>query len=495
MSDLAKAKQPRNLYPMWTVIALFMMFLFGYVVPGWGPVTPLGAKIFGVFIGALLMTIFTNQTFWPALMALFAMVFHGYLSANAALSGWLGSSTVAQFLFLTALSGALADSGAPVVIARRLLNPRITGGRPLLYIFVYFMTVLLVSTLFNAGTAVILIMFPIWDGIREAAGYKKEDPICKLMLLGTYLAAAGSYILPFKGIHLATITIVRSIMESYGLAFDGAAYFISTTSVLVGFFVVYTLFIGFVYRCDLEPMRSFDIESVEGLSNAGDKFNKRQIILLIALIIGILYNITAAVVPTTSSFFQVYTSLTATWVWILIIAVLCIFQEDGKPFLKGPKIMKDHTLWTIVCLIGAFSLLGGAISSDDLGIKAWIGNLLEPMLGNAAWPILIISAVAIATIGTNFMNGMPVSFALSTVMMPFACNLELTAGINSTVLGAAIIFCGQIAFMTYGAMVYAALLLDRPEIDQKFIWTRGSITVGIYIVVASILFTIFGYVL
>ena len=496
MSETATVKQKRDLYPMWTAIALFLMFGLGFVFPnGWAMVTPLGAKILGVFIGALVMTIFTNQTFWPAIMALFAMVFHGYLSANAAMTGWLGSNTVVQFIFLMALCGSLSDSGAPVVIARHMINSKIAKGRPLIFIFMYFMAVVVVGALLSTGTATILLMFPIWDGIRVAAGYKKEDPLCKLMLTGTYLGAVGAYILPFKGVHLATISIVQGIMSNYDLTFDGAAYFISTTAVTIGFFIVYTLFIGFVFRCDLKPLQSFDVSTMEGMDKEGMKFNKRQITLLIALGIGILYILSSFFVPTDASWYPTYNGLGSTWVWIAIVAVLCLVHVDGKPFMDGPKVLKDHTMWTIVCLIGAFSLLGGAISSDDLGIKAWIGSLLEPLLGNAAWPILVITAVVIATITTNFMNGMPVSFALSTVMMPFACNLQINSGINGSVLGAAIIFCGQVAFMTYGAMVYAALLLDREEIDQKFIWTRGAITIGIYIVVGSILFTLFGYIL
>lgn len=496
MSEMAKMAQKRSLYPMWTVIALFLMFGFGLIFPnGWAMVTPLGAKILGVFVGALIMTIFTNQTFWPALLALFAMVSHGYLTSAGAMTGWLGSNTVVQFIFLMALCGALSDSGAPIVIARHMINSKIAKGRPLVFIFIYFMAVVVVGALLSTGTATILLMFPIWDGIRQAAGYKKEDPLCKLMLLGTYLGAVGAYILPFKGVHLATISIVQGIMENYGLQFDGGAYFISTTAVTIGFFAVYTLFIGFVFRCDLKPLQSFDVATMEGMDQNGMKFNKRQLILLAALGVGVLYILSSFFIPETVSWYSVYNGIGSTWVWIGIVAVLCLVHINGKPFLDGPKVLKDHTMWTIVCLIGAFSLLGGAISSDDLGIKAWIGSLLEPLLGEAAWPILVVTAVVIATISTNFMNGMPVSFALSTVMMPFACTLQLDTGINGTVLGAAIIFCGQIAFMTYGAMVYAALLLDREEIDQKFIWTRGSITVGIYIAVASIFFTLFGYIL
>ena len=50
------------------------------------------------------------------------------------------------------------------------------------------------------------------------------------------------------------------------------------------------------------------------------------------------------------------------------------------------------------------------------------------------------------------------------------------------------------AFMTNGAIAYATLLLGREEMTNKFIFTKGLVTNGIYIVVASVICIIFGYI-
>lgn len=488
------AVKKRDLYPMWVILALFMMFIFGNIVPAWSVITPLGVKILGVFIGTLLMTIFTNQTFWPSILAIFALVFHGYLTSGEALSGWLGSNNIAQFIFIMALCGALSDSGAPVVIAKRMIGSKLAAGRPLVFIYVYFLAIVLASMLLSPAATVILAL-SLWDGIRDAVGYDKHDPFCKLMALGSYLAVLGSYVLPFKGIHLATISILSTSMEGFGIEFDNAAYFISSLAVVLAFLLVYTLFIKYVFRCNLKPLQEFKASSMEGMDEGSLKLNKRQIILLSALVVGVLYIVSLMFLPETLPWFEVYNGLSATWIWIAIVAVLTMFKMDGEPFLVGQKIMSNHILWNIVALMGAFSFLGGAISSDDLGIKAWIGVVLEPLLGGASWPVMMFVVVAISAIVTNFMNGMPVSFAMSTITMPFACALALQQGLNVTVIGAAILMSGQVAFQTYGSIVYAALLLNREEIDRKFIWTRGTITVGIYIVVGTVLFSLFGYIL
>ena len=40
-----------------TIVALLMMFVFGYVCPTWSTVTPVGLKVLGAFIGWLILVI------------------------------------------------------------------------------------------------------------------------------------------------------------------------------------------------------------------------------------------------------------------------------------------------------------------------------------------------------------------------------------------------------------------------------------------------------
>ncbi len=496
---MATVKKKLDLYPMWTVIALFMMFGFGKVVSPWSELTQMGVCMLGVFIGALVMTIFTNQTFWPAVLAIVAMVFHGYMTASEALTGWFGSSTLQQFIWIMALCGALKASGAPVIIAKKMLNLKVCKGRPYVFIYMFFCATAVVAALLSTATATILLMYPVLDGVFEAAGFdpviKNDMDFKKEMLLGTYLAAIGAYILPFKGIHLSSIAIISATLEGFGLTFDSRAYLISTLLCWIVVMLLFLVCIRFIWKTDVTKLTTFDMASMEGMSKEDLKLNKRQIILLCSLGIGVLYILSLLVLPETWVGYVTYSGMTSTWIWIAIVAVLCMIKVDGEFFINGAEVLKDSTLWGVVALIGCFSFCGTAISSDALGIKMWILEILSPLLGDMPWIPLVFVVILIATLTTNFMNGMPVSFAMNSIAVPFACVMATTVGINASVLGAAIVFSAQYAFLTYGSMVYAALLLSREEMDKRFIFTKGWCAIGAYIIAATLVFGICGYVL
>ena len=106
----------------------------------------------------------------------------------------------------------------------------------------------------------------------------------------------------------------------------------------------------------------------------------------------------------------------------------------------------------------------------------------------------VILCVVISTVFTNITNGMPVSFTINAVCIPLACTMQMNGGGNATILGVATILSAMCAFMTNGAIAYATLLLGREEMTNKFIFTKGLVTNGIYIVVASVICIIFGYI-
>ena len=178
-----------------------------------------------------------------------------------------------------------------------------------------------------------------------------------------------------------------------------------------------------------------------------------------------------------------------------MFAILSMMRDkDGKPFVNGVKILQNKTMWGIVAVAGCFTIVGGAIASDDYGIKLAISNLLAPILGNASWPIMVIFCVVISTVFTNFTNGMPVSFTINAICIPLACTLQMAGGGDATVLGAATILSGMCAFLTNGAIAYAPIMLGREEMTNKFIFTKGVVTNIIFIVVCSVICIVFGYI-
>lgn len=482
-------------YYIFTAISLCFMFLFGTVVPPFAGITPVGMSMLGVFIGVLVATIATGETFWPALLGLFAMVICDYATAGELLKTWFGNTTIQQIIWVMALTGAVTESGAVNVLARKVLKIKALQHHPMRLITTLLLAVLICSALVSSPTTMLLLWYPILDGICEMCGVEKDSDLKRELLLGIYIAAMGAYVLPFKGVHLSSVAIISGIMESSGLVFDNAAYLLVATLVVLAVVLVYILFIRFVWKTDLTPLKEFNVDKM-GLKDSDLRMTGKQKILLGFMIFGIIFLLSGMVLPKDSSIFVFYNKIGSTWVWIILFAILCLIREKtGKPFIDGVKLLQSKTMWGIVAVAGCFTICGAAIASDDLGIKNAIAAVLGPILGNASWPLLVILCVTISTVFTNFTNGMPVSFTINAICIPLACTLQIQGGGNATILGVATILSGMCAFLTNGAIAYAPILLGREEITTKFVFTKGVVTNGIFIVLASALCIIFGYLL
>ncbi len=492
---MAETRKSNATYYVWSVIALVLIFGFGRVVPAFAGITPVGISVLGIFLGVLIAILATGDTFWPSIIGLFALVICEYMKASDVLSAWFGNATIQQIIWVMALTGAVTESGAVSVLARKVLGIKGLQGHPVRFITVLFMTMLVCSALVSSPTTMLLLFYPILDSVCEMCDIGKDSELKRELLLGLYLAAMGAYILPFKGVHLSSIAIISGIMEASGLEFNNAIYLGVATLVVVLFIVLYIVFMRFIWKTDLSKLGNFDRDKLN-FTEKDLKMNARQKTLLGFMLFGIIFLLLSMVIPKNSAFFAFYSKIGTTWIWIVLFAILCFMRTgEGKPYINGVKLLQSKTMWGIVAVAGCFTILGTAIASDDLGIKAAISTGLSPVLGSATWPVMVILCVAVSTIFTNFTNGMPVSFTINAVCIPIACSMQLAGQGNATVLAVATILSAMCAFLTYGAIAYASLLLGREEMTNKFIWTKGVITMFMYIVVASAVCILFGYIL
>lgn len=487
-------KSKNTTYYIWCAVSLAFMFLFRVIVPPFAGITPEGITVLGVFFGVLIATVATGETFWPAVLGLFALVWGQFATGRDLLGSWFGDATIQQIIWVMAVTGAVTDSGAVNVLARKLMKLKIMQGSGVRFLSIFFLLVMVCSALVSSGTTIILLFFPIVDSIAEVCGIEDDSDLKRELLLGTYISAMGAYVLPFKGIHLSSIALISGILDAQGLEFNNAAYLITATLVVLAFVAGYIAFIRFVWKTDLTPLKNFSFEKM-GITEEDCKMNKRQVILLSVLLLGILFLLASMFLKKGTVLFEYYNRIGSTWVWIVIFALLSMFRDaDGKPFINGVKLLQSKTMWGIVAVAGCFTICGRAIAADDWGIKNAIANVLTPVMGNSQWPILVIMCVAISTVFTNFTNGMPVSFTINAICIPMAAMLQKQGTICATVLAVASILGGMCAFLTNGAIAYAPLLLGRKEITNKFIWSKGVVTNVIFVVVASVICIVFGYV-
>lgn len=70
-------------------LSFFIMIFFNYL-PAVEPITPLGMKVLGVFIGTVLLISLVDIT-WPSLLAIILFSFTGVMTVNEAIIGSIGS--------------------------------------------------------------------------------------------------------------------------------------------------------------------------------------------------------------------------------------------------------------------------------------------------------------------------------------------------------------------------------------------------------------------
>jgi sodium-dependent dicarboxylate transporter 2/3/5 len=490
------AKNKNTVYYFWTVVSLLLMFGFRLVVPPFAGINEMGITVLGTFFGVLIATMTTGQVFWPSLLGLFSLVWGQFDTGAGILATWFGNSAIQQIIWVMALAGAVADSGVFNLMVPKLLRFKFLNGHPIRLLLALFLTILIFTALFITPTLMIVLIFPIIDSIAEMCGIKKDSDLKRVMLLGSYIAAMGSYALPFRGIHLSSIAIISGIMNENGLQFDNGAYLLTTMTILTLMLIIYVIFIKFVWNVDLTPLKEFKFEKMD-LKEEELKLNKRQKILLGFMVVSITYLLAGLFITNPETpLFNYYQRIGNVWIWIAAFAVLCILRtKDGTPFINGTKILQSKTMWGIITVAGLFTICGRAIASDAYGIKPAIMGVLAPVLGSNSWPILVILSVVISAVFTNITNGMPVSFTINAIAFPIACQMQNAGMVNATVLAAASILGAMCAFLTNGSIAYAPLLLGREEITSKFIWTKGVVTLGIFIVVACIICIAFGFML
>ncbi|MBR4808144.1 MAG: hypothetical protein IKZ65_06610, partial [Lachnospiraceae bacterium] len=360
---MTETKSNNASYYVWTLIGLCFMFLFGKIVPPFAGITAVGVSIIGIFIGVLVIILATNETFWPCVMGLFAIVMSGYTTASAILGTWFGNVTIQQIIWVMALTGAVTESGAVDVLARKMLSMKSLQGHPIKFITTLFITVLIGAALVSSPTTMLLLFYPIIDGICEMCGIEKDSDLKRELLLGVFIAAMGAYVLPFKGIHLSSIAIIKGIMEKVGLPFIDWVYLVVATLVVLVFVILYIVFMRFVWKTDLSPLKNFDVAKMN-FTKEQLTMNGRQKTLLGFMIFGIIFLIISIALPAGSPVLAFYNQIGSTWIWIVLFTILCLIRtKDGKPYINGVKLLQSRTMWGIVATAGCFTILGNAIAS------------------------------------------------------------------------------------------------------------------------------------
>ena len=154
----------------------------------------------------------------------------------------------------------------------------------------------------------------------------------------------GAYILPLRESSFPPLPSSVN-QEAGGLHFDNVAYLVTATLCIFIFVLFYALFIKFVWKTDLTPLKDFDVTKLS-MDASDTKLNSKQKVLLGFMIFGIVFLLAGMVLPKGSAVYAMYNKIGSTWVWVVLYAILCFMRDkEGKPYIDGIKLLQSKTMW------------------------------------------------------------------------------------------------------------------------------------------------------
>lgn len=449
-------------------IGLAFMFLFP-MIGAVGPITEVGIKVLGIFIGMVWLWIVADGM-WPSLLALVQIGLSGYVTdaegyagITAALGAAFGNETLLNITFIMLIFSAVSALGLTDHIVYFFMKRRALEGRPYLMIFLFMMS----GYVIGGTTDPIISMFILWPSVTILCtkyGYQKSDKTFMIMIMAMFLAAIlGQSLLPFKGMTAALFGVFG---ELTGMEVNLAVYVVfhicMAVLVMIGFLVMVRL----VFRPDFTALKQVKVEDIVKDEIPLTAAQKMIGILMIVLIAGILL---PNILPASFPGIRILTLYGVLGIeGVLMAAAMICRNKDGGPLIDVKEIAKEGFSWVVFFQCAAATYVANALTSDVTGIKTFMIDALTPVLSGLSGIVFVAVVIVCALLITNVLNNMVAGVIMLTISMPF---MEVIAGANFKALAIMSIMSICMAALLPSGSIYCSYLhSNRQLIEFKDIY-------------------------
>lgn len=449
------------------IVVFICMFGFG-LLPPIEPITDLGMKVVGIFLGLLYGWTFCGLI-WPSLLGMLVLALSGAMSMNSVLSGGMGNSTTLMIFFLLVFAAVVESAGVSKYIAMWFVTRKSFWGKPWMFTFVFLLGAFVLSAA-TTTVAAIIICWGIFGMIAKSVGYNYGDAWPALIVLGiVYSCTLGLCLFPFKSVPLALLGVYAQLS---GNAIPFAKYIAFTLPICLLSLILFTLLGKFVFRPNVDLLKNVN-ENTFGES-AKLTLTKRQKAVLGFLAAMIILLVIPSVLPTELFLAKIFNCISTTGTIILIVLVMMLVHVEGKPLLNFKEAVDSGMQWDVVILTAVVMPFAEVITSDATGIKIFLQELLIPIFSGKPEIFFCIVVAFLAIACTNFFNNGVTGIIFITITYGFVTQLA----IPSEIIALLIVFSVHLALLTPAASPMAALLHGNKEwISTKQIYKYGFISI------------------
>ncbi len=455
-------KKSKSYYVLHVAIGLTITFIF-WVIPPLDPITPLGMRCLGSFLGMVYMWTAIGPL-WPSLFGLFMLGISGFAGDgvagfNAVWLNAVGVNTVLLVLFAFVLFGALDEVGDTKYIARWLLTRKVYKGRPYVFMAIFYLTCFVLSALVQPIVSLIML-WPVALRITKMLDIKRGDRLWKFFFVGMFLVSTlAQPFFPFLGAQLIPISAFANMTQASGTAMTipMVPYMALDVIMTVLIMAIYLLIMKLT-RVDVSKMKSIDPSMIEE-EMALPPMNVQQKAYLWMVPVYLLMILLPNFIKDNpvSDFLNTLGTLGVT---VLFVIIFLAIKWHGKPLLNYQEVAYKQMNWGIFFMIAAAVYAANTLSDSSTGVTDWLVQVLNPILGNQPEMVFVAILFTVALVITNFANNAAMAVVLTPVVIAFSNQL----GINPVPVEMGVILMVFVAMLTPAASPHAGMMWGRKDI-------------------------------
>lgn len=438
-------------------ITLFLMFGFGFLPP-FSTLTPVGMKVLGVFLGVV-YGYSSCDIIWPSLFAVIAYGISGYTSMSAAITSMMGHNVVFQSIVGFIAAGSLSYYGFGKWFVRWSLSKKIFKGKPLLYVWSFFVVFGLSCIVVNQ-IVLSLILYGIWQDIADNCGYEKDCSFRYVGFAGIMLCTIlGGAMVPYQSWMLGlanTWSEVTSVQLNMGLM---AAFTLPATVLIL---TAYVFLSKWIFKVDYSIMKRFDVDKMGEESKVLRPRAKRILVLyVVTVFLCILGN---TLIGTSFANF-INNTMTVAGMYCVCAAVLLVLpsgEDDGKPTIEFRKVKDTAISWEVILMCAVTLPLAAAVTNEATGILPWLTGVFSPIFAGKGGIFILVFTMLLSLILTNLGSNIAFGAAMIPIIAPFV----ISSGMNPQFAGAAMIYMINIGMVLPGASAPASIFHSQPSLQN-----------------------------
>lgn len=465
------------------LITLSLFFLFGFL-PAPDPITPLGMKVLGVFLGAIYGYTFC-ESIWVSFVGIIAFGITGYASMATTITNAMGNSTVFTSLTGALSAGALSYYGFGKWFVRWSLGLPIFKGKPIRYTLTFFLLFGFAAFIINQLQLSILL-FSIWKDIADNCGYDKDSPFRYVGYGGILLSTImGSSLITYRGWSLGLAKNWRELTGGY---LNLGAMIVMTSLCLIGTMVIYVYFTKWLYKIDYSIMKGFDSEK---LGDEGRVLTPRVKRIAIVYTSAVILVIIASMLSNRPIGAFLSTTFTDAGLFALALGILLLLpsgEGDGKPCIVFKEVKNTSVPWDSLMLCALIIPLSSAVTNEVTGVSPFVANILGPIFGNSSTIVLLSTTIIVSALLTNLGSNVAFGALLIPLIAPFA----VQEGVNASIIGMALLWIVKLGVALPGASAPAAIYHGQPELSNSKLRIGVMVWGSVILCVVSLVVFIIG---